>query len=69
MLERAVLKRKDERENDHSLRAATSREALEKATIAKMKSVTGADESVCIATLRDHAYDVEESIEAYLERM
>jgi len=68
-LERAVLKRKEERDKDRSLRSSTSREALERATIAKMKTVTGADESICIATLRDHGYDVEESIEAYLERM
>lgn len=68
-LERAVLKRKEEREKDHNLRSATSREALERATVAKMKAVTGADDSICIAILRDHAYDVEESIEAYLEKM
>ena len=67
--ERAVMKRKEERERDRSLKSATSKEALERATIAKMKLVTGADESICIATLRDHGYDVEESIEAYLEKM
>ena len=67
--ERAVLKRKEERNRDRTLKSATSREALERATIAKMRTVTGADESICIATLRDHGYDVEESIEAYLERM
>jgi hypothetical protein len=48
---------------------ATNRALLEKATIAKMQAVTGADEAVCIATLRDHGYDMKESIEAYLEKM
>mmetsp|Transcript_19689 Transcript_19689/g.40623 ORF Transcript_19689/g.40623 Transcript_19689/m.40623 type:complete len:132 (-) Transcript_19689:537-932(-) len=67
-LERAVLKRRDDRDRDFSLKGATSREELEKATIAKMKSVTGAEnDDVCIAILRNHNYDVGESIEAYLE--
>jgi len=68
-LERAVLKRKEERQNDVGLRGATSREELERATIAKMKLITGADESICISVLRQNRYDVEESIEAYLEKM
>lgn len=69
VLERAVLKRKEERDNDRGLKGATSRAELERATIAKMKTVTGADESICIAMLRENGYDVEESIEAYLEKM
>eukprot|EP00536_Pseudo-nitzschia_multiseries_P012205 jgi/Psemu1/326728/estExt_fgenesh1_pg.C_4520002 len=67
-LERAVLKRKEERDRDWSLKGATSREALEHATVSKMRNVTGAEEDVCISILRDHGYDVEESIEAYLDR-
>mmetsp|Transcript_11208 Transcript_11208/g.26946 ORF Transcript_11208/g.26946 Transcript_11208/m.26946 type:complete len:128 (-) Transcript_11208:466-849(-) len=68
-LERAVLKRQEERNGDRLLKQATSREELERATITKMKTVTGADEAICIAMLRDHRYDVEESIEAYLANM
>ena len=69
IVERAVLKRQEERNRDRSLKQATSREELEAATIAKMKTVTGADEAICIAMLRDHGYDFEESIEAYLAKM
>jgi hypothetical protein len=33
-----------------------------------MKNVTGeTDDSVCIALLQDHGYNMKESIEAYLE--
>ncbi|OEU07641.1 hypothetical protein FRACYDRAFT_221117 [Fragilariopsis cylindrus CCMP1102] len=47
---------------------ATSKEELEKATIIKMKNVTGEkDDSVCIALLKDNGYNMKESIEAYLE--
>mmetsp|Transcript_14855 Transcript_14855/g.16655 ORF Transcript_14855/g.16655 Transcript_14855/m.16655 type:complete len:131 (+) Transcript_14855:200-592(+) len=69
-LERAVLKRKEERDHDkHSILGTTlSREELEKATISKMKDVTGeSDDIVCVALLQDHGYNLEESIEAYLE--
>lgn len=68
-LEKAVLKREEDRESDRELKGATSRELLERATITKMKSVTGADDAICIAMLRENNYDVEESIEAYLEKM
>jgi len=67
--ERAILDRKVSRDNNRGLEAATSREELERSTIAKMKTVTGADESICIAMLQRHGYDVEESIEAFLEKM
>jgi len=66
--ERAVLKRLSERECDRELLAATSKDEIEKATISKMKHVTGEmDESVCIGLLQDHGYDLKESIEAYLD--
>ena len=61
------MKRKEERDRDRSLKIATSKEELERATIAKMRNVTGAEEHVCIAMLQEHGYDVKESIEAYLE--
>jgi len=69
-LERAVLKRKEERDHDKQsiLGTTLSREELEKATISKMKDVTGeSDDFVCVALLQDHGYNLEESIEAYLE--
>lgn len=66
--ERAVLKRLSERECDRELLVATSKDEIEKATISKMKHVTGEmDESVCIGLLQDHGYDLKESIEAYLD--
>jgi len=69
-LERAVLKRKEERDHEKQsiLGTTLSREELEKATISKMKDVTGeSDDVVCVALLQDHGYNLEESIEAYLE--
>mmetsp|Transcript_8618 Transcript_8618/g.8450 ORF Transcript_8618/g.8450 Transcript_8618/m.8450 type:complete len:128 (+) Transcript_8618:329-712(+) len=69
-LERAVLKRKEERDHEKQsiLGTTLSREELEKATISKMKDVTGeSDDIVCVALLQDHGYNLEESIEAYLE--
>jgi hypothetical protein len=68
-IERAVLRRKEERDIDSQLMGgATSKEELEKATIIKMKNVTGEkDDSVCIALLKDNGYNMKESIEAYLE--
>lgn len=47
------------------LSKATTREDLQKATLAKMKSVTGADDNVCEATLEKHGYDLKRSIDAY----
>ena len=68
-IERAVLRRKEERDIDSQLMGgATSKEELEKAAIIKMKNVTGEkDDSVCIALLKDNRYNMKESIEAYLE--
>lgn len=60
-----MLKRKDERDQDRILQKATSREELESATITKMKSVTGADEDVCIAILGNNSYDLKTSIETF----
>ena len=64
------MKRKEERDLDKQsiLGTTLSREELEKATISKMKDVTGeSDDLVCVALLQDHGYDLKESIEAYLE--
>jgi hypothetical protein len=50
------------------LMEATSREDLQKATIVKMKSVTGAKDDLCIAMLESNGYDLKTSIEAFLQR-
>lgn len=63
--ERHVLKRKDEREQDRIVQKASSREELQSSTITKMKNLTGADESVCVAILEKNNYDVTTSIEAF----
>jgi hypothetical protein len=63
--ERQVLKRKDERDQDRILQKATSRDELESATITKMKSVTGAEEDVCVAILGNNSYDLKTSIETF----
>jgi hypothetical protein len=65
VLERNVLKRKEEIEHDQMLMKATSREELEQATLTKMKSVTGAKDDVCIAMLESNGYDLKTSIEAF----
>lgn len=52
-------------DKDQMLSKATTREDLQKATLAKMKSVTGADDNVCEATLEKHGYDLKRSIDAY----
>ncbi|KAL7570237.1 hypothetical protein ACA910_020661 [Epithemia clementina (nom. ined.)] len=38
---------------------------IKKSVLAKMKSITSADESICIAILEDHKYDLKTSIEAF----
>lgn len=50
------------------LMKATSREELEKATITKLKSVTGAKEEICVAMLESNGYDLKTSIEAYVKK-
>jgi hypothetical protein len=67
LLERAVLRTKEARDNDLTAVKADSRDELEKAIVMKMKSVTDADESVCIALLEDNNYDVKTSIEAFFQ--
>jgi hypothetical protein len=55
------------RDNDLSAIESDSRDELEKAIVMKMKSVTNADENVCIALLEDNNYDVKTSIEAFFQ--
>lgn len=47
------------------LMKATSREELQQATLTKMKSVTGAEEDVCVAMLESNGYDLTTSIETF----
>ena len=46
---------------------ADSREELQKAVLVKMKSVTKADEDICIAMLEDNNYDLKTSIETFFQ--
>jgi len=64
LLERDVLKTKEERENELLLKA-TSKEDLETAVMLKMKSITNADESVCRSLLETNNYDLKTSVEAF----
>ena len=63
--EQSEIKRKQERDQEQILHKATSRDELQSATINKMKSVTGADEDVCVAILNDHSYDLKQSVETF----
>lgn len=51
-----VLSKKEERDLEQATLKAESREDMQQAVLVKMKSVTNADESVCIALLEDHKY-------------
>ena len=64
-LERQVLKRKEERDQDRIVQKASSREELQSATVTKMKNLTGAEEDVCVAILKKNNYDVTASIEVF----
>jgi hypothetical protein len=65
--ERAVLKSKEVRDIDLTAIKTDSREELEKTILMKMKSVTNADETICIALLEENKYDVKTSIEAFFQ--
>mmetsp|Transcript_133710 Transcript_133710/g.387108 ORF Transcript_133710/g.387108 Transcript_133710/m.387108 type:complete len:122 (+) Transcript_133710:171-536(+) len=67
-LERNVVKKLKEREADRVFVKANSRDELEKATLVKMKSVTGAKDEICVAMLESNGYDLKTSIEAYYMR-
>jgi len=61
------LAKAKERDAEQSLSKASSREELQRAVVVKMKSVTNADEQVCIALLEDFNYDLKQSIEAFFQ--
>jgi hypothetical protein len=55
------------RDIDSTAIQSDSREELEKTILMKMKSVTNADETICIALLEENHYDVKTSIEAFFQ--
>lgn len=61
------MKKKQERDMDLTVAAARSRDELENAVLIKMKNVTGADDSVCIAMLESNGYDLKTSIETFFQ--
>ena len=63
--ERRVLKRKEEVDQEMALFKASSRDELQHNVLVKMKSVTGAEEDICISMLESNGYDLKTSIEAY----
>ena len=60
------MKKKEERAID-DLTASRSREDLENQVLVKMKSVTGAEDDVCVAMLENNGYDLKTSIEAFFQ--
>jgi prophage DNA circulation protein len=52
---------------DHAAAPTTlsDRDALKKNLVVEMKSVTGADESVCVSLLESHSFDLKTSIETF----
>ena len=65
--EKAVLTKKKQREDALSGKSNT-RESLQRSSITKMKSVTGADETLCVAMLEENGYDLKQSIEAFFSK-
>lgn len=64
-VEKSVLKKKELRERDVIISTAGSREELEQSILVKMKSVTGADEGVCVAMLEENGWELKTSIETF----
>jgi hypothetical protein len=64
-VEKSIMKKKEERELD--ITATKSRDELERQVLVKMKSVTGAEDDVCIAMLESNGYDLKTSIEAFFQ--
>ena len=62
--ERTILKKKQVREEEWSLRHSTDKDELQKNVVSRMKSVTNASEDVCVSLLESNSYDLKTSIEA-----
>lgn len=67
-LEKKILRNHEERERGWKMSAACSRQELEQNVLARMKSVTKANDDVCISLLKSNSYDLKESIEAFLSK-
>ena len=67
-LEKRVLAQDELRRSSNTSSSSNNpydAEELKKAVLAKMKSVTKAQEEICVALLEDHKYDLKTSIEAF----
>ena len=64
-IERSVLKRKEILDQERALYTATGREEVQNGVLVKMKSVTGAQDELCIEILESNGYDLKSSIEAF----
>lgn len=65
LLEKQVISRQSERHQQ--LQLAENPEDLKQSVINRMKSVTNAEEDVCIALLEDNKYDLKASIEEFYQ--
>lgn len=64
-LERQILARKIEREEELAALRATSPEALQEGIVAKMRHLTKGDERTCRRLLELHNYDLKSAVDAY----
>ncbi|GKY91702.1 hypothetical protein MPSEU_000142000 [Mayamaea pseudoterrestris] len=64
-LESQILASAKEREQSQMLTAATTPASLQETLVVKMKSITNADESICVSLLESNSYDLKSSVEAY----
>ena len=67
-LERNVMKKLEDREQDLKLQQARTKDEIQAATLSKMMSVTGDKEDVCMSLLKANGFDLKASIEAYYLR-
>lgn len=65
MEERQVMNRQSDLQQH--LQLAESPEDLKKRLIARMKSITNAEEEVCMAVLEENKYDLKASVEAFFQ--
>ena len=63
--EHEIIAAVDERTHSQTIATATTRAELWETLLEKMKSVTNAEESICIALLESNCFDLKASIEAY----
>ncbi len=63
--EKQVISRQSERHQQ--LQLAESPEDLKQGVINRMKSVTNAEEDLCIAILEDNKYDLKASLDAFFQ--